>query len=204
MTTHVWLAQVIANHFEYLFNDTPEGRRKAWEVISKYASDCTISLTHDGEKLYKVFSITNHPLLQIETDDELRIYERDHFHGGCNDSVNTKEENLFYKMFPYLQKQCPFGTGVGGYKTYGVKRYIADFVDDQANVVIEIDGNNHQSAYNRLKDSIRDCFFYQKGYATIRFSNEAVRNLFKAYCNLMAEALKHYPNPDVQKILQET
>ena len=72
MTTHVWLAQVIANHFEYLFNDTPEGRRKAWEVISKYASDCTISLTHDGEKLYKVFSITNHPLLQIETDDELR------------------------------------------------------------------------------------------------------------------------------------
>ena len=77
-------------------------------------------------------------------------------------------------------------------------------MDDQANVVIEIDGNNHQSAYNRLKDSIRDCFFYQKGYATIRFSNEAVRNLFKAYCNLMAEALKHYPNPDVQKILQET
>lgn len=203
LTIHVWLAQVIADKYGYLLDDTPDGRRKAWRVISKYASDYTISLTYDGEKLYKVFSITNHPLLQIETDNELLIYKRDHFHGGCNDGVNTKEENLFYKMFPYLQKQHPFGTGVGGYKTYGGKRYIADFVDDQANVVIEIDGDSHKSEYNQLKDSIRDYFFFQKGYATIRFSNEAVRNLFKAYCNLMAEALKDYPDPDVQKILQE-
>lgn len=203
MTTHVWIAQIIMDHFEYIFDDTPEGRRNAWIVISKYASDYIIPLTPNGEKLYKILLTTYHPLLQIATDNELHIYKRDHFHGGCNDSVNTKEENLFYKMFPYLQKQCSFGTGVGGYKTYGVKRYIADFVDDQANVVIEIDGKSHQKAYNRLKDTIRDYFFYQKGYETVRFSNEAVRNLFKAYSNLMAEALKHYHNPDLQKILQE-
>lgn len=197
------MAQIIMDHFKYLFDDTPEGRRNAWIVVSKHASESTIPLTPNGEKLYEALLITNDPLLQVDTYSELGIYKRDNFHGGCNDGVNTKEENLFYKMFPYLQKQCSFGTGVGGYKTYGAKRYIADFVDDQANVVIEIDGKSHQKTYNRLKDTIRDYFFYQKGYETVRFSNEAVRNLFKAYSNLMAEALKHYHNPDVQKILQE-
>ena len=116
----------------------------------------------------------------IEIADNFMGVEKNNFVGGCNDNRNTKHEAIFKMLNPNLEEQVSFGTGEGGYKKYGVKRYIADFYDNDNDLIYEIDGENHSNELQILKDKIRDYFFfYDLNIKTIRLSNKEVEKILK-------------------------
>lgn len=98
------------------------------------------------------------------------------FIGGSGDNIMTLHERIFAYMFPEYKTQVVFGTGAGGYKKYGVKKYTADFYHEELNKIIEIDGNSH-----RYKDSLldynRDHFFHSIGITTNRIYHDHVEYL---------------------------
>ncbi|WP_242225920.1 DUF559 domain-containing protein [Bacillus cereus group sp. BfR-BA-01358] len=102
------------------------------------------------------------------------------FKGGCNDRKGTYHEVVFGLLYPWLKSQVSFGTGKGGYEKYGVKRYIADFYDEERKIIYEIDGKSHNTKIGILKDAIRNIFFRDElGIKTIRFTNEEVEQLLR-------------------------
>lgn len=91
---------------------------------------------------------------------------------------NTKHEKVFSILFPELEQQVTFGTGKGGYKEWGVKKFTADFYDRDINVIYEIDGRSHLTEIGKLKDSYRDKLLnalYE--IHTVRFSNKEVEKM---------------------------
>ncbi|MED1303188.1 hypothetical protein BK704_19350 [[Bacillus thuringiensis] serovar konkukian] len=115
-------------------------------------------------------------------------YQSPNFKGGCGDTKGTFHEVLFGILFPYLKSQVAFGTGKGGYKKYGVKRYIADFYDEEYKTIYEIDGKSHRTTLGILSDELRDRFFRNElGIKTIRISNEGVENLLEDRLLLLQE-----------------
>ncbi len=166
-------------------------RRLQWTQLKNDISTKDIQLCKLAQQIYNASIDLNAPIYQIRNYNDYLNYSKSNFHGGCNDNFNTKYENLFFKIFPYLQKQIPFGTGTGGYKKYGVKRYIADFVDPISDTIIEIDGNNHNNHLQKLKDELRELFFWNNGYFTIRFTNKEVLNLFRLHCNVIAMEIEN-------------
>lgn len=110
---------------------------------------------------------------------------RDVFDSFMNDFVkpdpifkNTVHENIFSKLFPFLEKQVVFGLGKDAYKKYKVLKYTADFYNREDNVIWEIDGDNHKNGLQKLKDEKRDLILELEYQAeTIRISNKEVEEL---------------------------
>ncbi|WP_322781232.1 DUF559 domain-containing protein [Staphylococcus haemolyticus] len=111
------------------------------------------------------------------------------FIGGINDTRNTLHENLFSALYPHYKKQVHFGTGKGGYEKYLSKRYTADFYDEENDIIYEIDGTSHDNELQKIKDKIRDYFFWHElGIKTIRLTNKAVENIaWERLCALNEE-----------------
>ena len=63
-------------------------------------------------------------------------------------------------------------------KEYGeiTKFYIADFLDEDNKIDIEIDGGYHTTEEQQLKDKEREEDFKKMGYSTLRISNEEVNS----------------------------
>lgn len=102
------------------------------------------------------------------------------FVGGCGDSRRTLHEQLLSLMALKMRKQVVFGTGKNGLKKYGSKRFIADFVDDENKIVLEVDGNSHKSIKSRIRDLKKEkCLLEIYGYGTVRFTNEMVETVVK-------------------------
>lgn len=92
----------------------------------------------------------------------------------------TTHERIFHMMYPSLKQQVAFGTGKGGYKEWGVKRFILDFYDEGKNIAYEIDGRTHETEIGKLRDKYRDGLLYHlHGIRTIRYSNGEVENMLK-------------------------
>ena len=161
--------------------------RLKWILIKNIiAENQNIEMSELAQKIYNSSLPSFDILYQIHNYDDYVDFEKSNFHGGYNDRFMTKHEKIFNYMYPKLIYQKPFGTGKGGYKKYGSKRYIADFIDDEAKVIIEIDGKPHSNEITSLKDKIRNMFFLENGYLTIRFTNQDVINLYKIHCNKIA------------------
>lgn len=111
------------------------------------------------------------------------------FIGGINDSRYTLHENLFSALYPHYKKQVHFGTGKGGYEKYFAKRYTVDFYDEENDIIYEIDGANHNTELQKIKDKIRDYFFWHElGIKTVRLTNESVENIaWERLCALNRE-----------------
>ena len=111
------------------------------------------------------------------------------FIGGINDNRNTLHENLFSALYPKLKKQVHFGTGKGGYEKYLAKRYTADFYDEENDIIYEIDGASHNTELQKIKDKIRDYFFWHElGSKTVRLTNESVEKMaWERMCALNEE-----------------
>lgn len=118
------------------------------------------------------------------------------FIGGINDDRNTLHENLFQAMWgDSVKPQVHFGTGKGGYEKYLSKRYTADFYDEERNVIYEIDGDNHKSEVQKIKDRIRDYFFlHELGIRTIRITNEMVEEM------LLSELERKYKSGEYDEL----
>src|SRR5699024_291011 len=92
---------------------------------------------------------------------------------------NTKHENIFEELFPFLKSQIVFGLGKGSYKKYVVLKYTADFYDEDNNKIYEIDGNSHKTELQKLKDKKRDLILeLEFGIKTVRFTNKQVEQMF--------------------------
>lgn len=63
-------------------------------------------------------------------------------------------------------------------KEYGeiTKFYIADFLDEDNKIDIEIDGGYHTTEEQQLKDKEREEDFKKMGYSTLRITNEEVNS----------------------------
>ena len=91
---------------------------------------------------------------------------------------NTLHENIFSKLFPFLEKQVVFGLGEGAYKKYKALKYTADFYDPKELTVWEIDGESHSSELQKLKDRKRDLILgIEFSIETVRVTNEEVERL---------------------------
>ena len=58
--------------------------------------------------------------------------------------------------------------------------YIVDFCCEKAKLIIELDGSQHYSPEEQIKDQIRTGYLEALGYKVLRFSNLEVHTYFKA------------------------
>lgn len=166
--------------------------RLNWILLKKKLSKMNnICLSDLSQKIFNSSLPLYNVITQVHNYKDYLIYEKSNLHGGCNDKFTTKHERIFKEMYPYLECQISFGTGKDGYKKYGVKRYIADFVDRKSRTIIEIDGSNHTNKLQQLKDKMRRIFFLENNYMTIRFSNDEVIKLYKLYCNKIEKEIEN-------------
>jgi very-short-patch-repair endonuclease len=81
-----------------------------------------------------------------------------------------------------FRRQVPFG------------QYIADFVCQDARLIIEIDGGQHaQSSPDEAK---RTRFLEDQGYRILRFWNNEVLSNLEGVCAIIARELRHHPHPN--------
>lgn len=185
-------------------SDNVSSQRIGWLCFKKMVEERKeIKLSYLAKKLYDVSLPSFDVVFQIKKYADYISYIKSNFHGGCNDNFLTKHERIFNHMFPELRSQISYGTGKDGYKKYGVKRYIADFVDDACKVIIEIDGENHKEPLQTLKDNLREIFFIENGYMVVRFTNEEVDKLYKIFCNIIADEVESGDNTRELKSLKE-
>ncbi|WP_320198359.1 endonuclease domain-containing protein [Agrobacterium sp. rho-13.3] len=52
--------------------------------------------------------------------------------------------------------------------------YIADFAWLSARVVVEVDGDSHETAQGRRHDTSRDAFLASQGFTVLRFDNRQI------------------------------
>ncbi|MCO4347473.1 endonuclease domain-containing protein [Staphylococcus agnetis] len=133
-------------------------------------------LSHEELELFSSFMFEANPR-KIESFGDI-------FDGVFGDRLtkpiwqNTKHENIFKELFPFLKCQVVFGLGKGAYKKYGVLKYTADFYSEEENKVYEIDGNSHKTELQKLKDEKRDLILeLEFGIKTVRFTNKQVEEM---------------------------
>ena len=136
--------------------------RLNWILLKKKLSKMNnICLSDLSQKIFESSLPLYNVITQVHNYKDYLIYEKSNLHGGCNDKFTTKHERIFKEMYPYLECQISFGTGKDGYKKYGVKRYIADFVDRKSRTIIEIDGSNHTNKLQQLKIKYEEFSFWR-------------------------------------------
>ncbi len=87
----------------------------------------------------------------------------------------TKEERrlwfLFLRGYPVkFLRQKPFGN------------YIADFYCAKAKLIIELDGSQHYTDENLVRDKERTAFFEQYGVTVLRIPNKVINEEFRSVC----------------------
>lgn len=61
-------------------------------------------------------------------------------------------------------------------RQYPIDKYIVDFICKSQQIIIEIDGGQHNTIYGEKYDEIRTKFLESKGYKVIRFWNNDIDN----------------------------
>ena len=83
---------------------------------------------------------------------------------------STPEEKLLWKNLRDNK------LGVKFKRQHSVGGYILDFFCSSERLIIEIDGEIHNTNENKEYDAVRDDYFKELGYVTLRFSNEDIKN----------------------------
>lgn len=81
---------------------------------------------------------------------------------------NILRNNKFYDL--KFRRQVPIGN------------YVADFVCEIHNVIIELDGGQHNEPENIEYDKFRTEFLESKGYKVLRFWNDEIVNNINGVC----------------------
>ena len=96
--------------------------------------------------------------------------------------MTPEEKHLWYDFL----KKIPWT--VNRQKVFG--NYIVDFYIASANLVIEVDGGQHNDEEAILRDKERDTWFQEIGITVLRYSNLEVKLNFDLVC---IDILKHLP-----------
>ena len=83
------------------------------------------------------------------------------------------------------KQQC----GIRFRRQVSIGRYVVDFYCPSAKLVIELDGESHESKESQKYDKIREDFIKELGLKVIRFKNKDVReNLTQVLDTIVYEA----------------
>ena len=98
-----------------------------------------------------------------------------------NKEIKNKAKNLRKNMTPQETKiwQKIRNRQFYGYRflrQYIIGSYIVDFLCREKNIIVEIDGGQHNETNNIVYDTNRDIYLKQKGYTVIRFWNNEIDN----------------------------
>jgi very-short-patch-repair endonuclease len=86
------------------------------------------------------------------------------------------------------------------YRQKNIGDYIVDFYCPAGKLIIEIDGGQHYSEENILKDESRDRFMSDLGFKVLRFSNSDVFNNIEGVVKVIYDHLNEIPpNPPLEK-----
>lgn len=134
--------------------DEPQGKYLIEEYLNtNFPLSPTLSLEGGGSKgTYSQFAkLKSRELRLNQTDAEQKMW-------------NLLRAKRFYGL--KFKRQQPIGN------------YIADFVCFEKNLIIEIDGGQHNENENIIKDNTRTKYFENLGYKVIRFwNNEVLENI---------------------------
>ena len=92
------------------------------------------------------------------------------------------------KLWAYLSR-----SQLGGYKfrrQHVVGNFICDFFCPAKGLIIEVDGDTHDTS----RDEQRDMSLLQQGYATLRFTNREIRENIEGVLSMIAERLAQLPD----------
>lgn len=98
----------------------------------------------------------------------------------------TPFENI---LWLHLRKE-----GVSGFKfrrQHGIGSYIVDFYCPSARLVVEIDGDSHQTPEGKEKDKKRDAYLVTNHFTVLRFTNHEVRENIQSVVEKIARELDH-------------
>jgi very-short-patch-repair endonuclease len=79
--------------------------------------------------------------------------------------MTVSEKTLWqalWKLDLHIRRQAPIG------------RYIADFAQHSARLVIEVDGARHDLPEEQLYDHVRDEWLRSQGYRVVRFRDQEI------------------------------
>ena len=96
--------------------------------------------------------------------------------------MTDAERRLWSKIRRKQLKQYQF------YRQKNIGNYIVDFYCPKAKLIVEIDGGQHYSKDNIMKDELRDKFFSDLGFRVLRFSNSDV---FKNIERIVTDIYNH-------------
>ena len=85
--------------------------------------------------------------------------------------LNILRNNQFYGF--KFRRQVPIGD------------YVVDFVCEAHNLIIELDGGQHNNPENIEKDIQRTKFLESKGYKVLRFWNNEIDNNVDGVCEVI-------------------
>ena len=71
-----------------------------------------------------------------------------------------------------------------------IGNYIVDFLCPEKNLIIEIDGGQHNEFDNFLEDEKRTKYLKNNGYRIIRFWNNEIRENIESVCEVIKENLE--------------
>lgn len=81
----------------------------------------------------------------------------------------TKSEKIMWSLLKDLNRQ-----GASFRRETPIGPYIADFAWLSKRIVIEVDGDSHETGHGRKHDAIRDTFLRAEGFQILRFDNAQV------------------------------
>ena len=79
--------------------------------------------------------------------------------------------------------------GIHFRRQHVIGMYIADFVSLKNHLVIEVDGEYHQTAEQQLVDQYRTDYLKGKGYRVIRFTNHQVLTDMESVMSIIIKSL---------------
>jgi cyclase len=101
---------------------------------------------------------------------------------------STKTEEILWSKIKDNQLGCKFK------RQHSFGGYILDFYCSKYKLIIEIDGSTHNTKDAREYDKIRDEYFNELGYKTIRFLNKEVRDEIEKVLRIIKDNLV-FPSP---------
>ena len=101
-------------------------------------------------------------------------------------NMTDAERRLWSKVRRKQLKEFQF------YRQKNIGDYIVDFYCPAAKLIVEIDGGQHYSKENIVKDEARDKFLGDLNFRVLRFSNSDV---FKNIEGVVEEIYNHLENP---------
>ncbi|MBN9004575.1 MAG: endonuclease domain-containing protein [Rhizobiales bacterium] len=87
--------------------------------------------------------------------------------------------------------------GLGFRRQTPMGRYIADFVSHTSKIVVEVDGESHNSHSRVAYDSRRDMWFMSRGYRVFRFTNDEVMTNLEGVVTAIGQAADSLAPPSL-------